>query len=154
MPSSCCCTSPWWSACARPACFPPPLPVSGPPSPASCSLPRCCWSPASCSSWSCRASSKKHKKPPWFAPGRSDCRRTYISANIVGATFGRPPKNIVFRIFRRKISLFSPCGDGFCLSKIHGRPRVAPTGTFLKVVTCFDTRGAYYSLFVKKYRNN
>ena len=38
-----------------------------------------------------------------------------------------------FRIFRRKISVFSPCGDRFCLGKICGRSWIAPTTTF------FDT---------------
>ena len=46
---------------------------------------------------------------------------TMFSFENVGAIMDRPPKNAVFRIFRRKIALFSPCGDGFCLGKIHGR---------------------------------
>ena len=61
----------------------------------------------------------------------SDCRRTYILENSVGAIIDRPPKNAVFRIFRRKISVFSPCGDRFCLDKICGRSLIAPTTTFL-----------------------
>ena len=46
---------------------------------------------------------------------------------IVGATIGRPPKNGVFRISRREITIVSPCGEGILLCKIRGRPRVAPT---------------------------
>ena len=38
----------------------------------------------------------------------------------VGATLGRPPKNKVFRISRREITVFSPCGDGFCQAKSAG----------------------------------
>ena len=57
---------------------------------------------------------------------------TIFSSENVGAIIDRPPKNAVFRIFRRKITLFSPCGDGFCLGKIHGRSVIAPTGTFLR----------------------
>ena len=57
-------------------------------------------------------------------------KNTFSHANV-GAIIARPPKNSVFRIIRREITLFSPCGDGFCFGKIHGRPRVAPTGTFL-----------------------
>ena len=45
----------------------------------------------------------------------------------VGASIARLPKNGVFRIFRREIIVFSPCGGGFCSGKIHGRPMVAPT---------------------------
>ena len=45
----------------------------------------------------------------------------------VGAIIDRPPKNYVFRVSRRKISRFSPCGDRFCFGKICGRPLVAPT---------------------------
>ena len=62
----------------------------------------------------------------------SVCQKSqnYKSFEDVGAIIDRPPKNIVFRISRRKINLFSPCGDGFCLSKIHGRSMIAPTGTF------------------------
>ena len=46
--------------------------------------------------------------------GPAGWRGLYLIVNIVGATLGRPPKNTVFRIFRRKISLLSPYGDGFC----------------------------------------
>jgi hypothetical protein len=62
--------------------------------------------------------------------GISDCRETMFSFENVGAIIDRPPKNAVFRISRREIALFSPCGDGFCLRKIHGRSLIAPTGTF------------------------
>ena len=62
--------------------------------------------------------------------GFSDCRKTYISENSVGAIIDRPPKNAVFRIFRRKIGVFSPCGDRFCLGKICGRSMIAPTISF------------------------
>ena len=62
--------------------------------------------------------------------GPAEWRGLYLIVNIVGATLGRPPNNTVFRILRRIISLLSPSGDGFCESKIHGRPRVAPTDAF------------------------
>jgi hypothetical protein len=61
-------------------------------------------------------------------PVLSVCRRTLFSFQNVGAITDRPPKNAVFRIFRGKIPMFSPCGDGFCGSKIHGRSMIAPTG--------------------------
>ena len=48
----------------------------------------------------------------------------------VGAIIDRPPKDKVFRIFRRKIIRFSPYGDRFCFSKICGRSMIAPTTTF------------------------
>jgi hypothetical protein len=38
--------------------------------------------------------------------GVSDCRRTWFFVNTVGATRGHPPKNFVFRISRREITLF------------------------------------------------
>ena len=38
----------------------------------------------------------------------------------------RPPKFAEFRIFRRGICDISPCGDGFCLSKIRGRIMIRP----------------------------
>ena len=62
----------------------------------------------------------------------SDCRETRFSFEDVGAIIDRPPKNIVFRIFRRKISLFSPYGDGLSWSKIRGRSMIAPTVLFRK----------------------
>ena len=49
------------------------------------------------------------KKIPHFSQekwGISDCRRTWFFVNTEGATLGRPPKNIVFRISRREIALF------------------------------------------------
>ena len=53
---------------------------------------------------------------------------------LVGAIMDRPPKNGVFRILIREITVFLPYGNGFCLGKIRGRPLVAPTAAF------FDTR--------------
>ena len=63
----------------------------------------------------------------------SDCQRTSFSQIFVGAIIDRPPKNYVFRIFRRIITGVSPCGDGFCINKIRGRSMIAPTTDF------FDT---------------
>ena len=54
--------------------------------------------------------------------------------NIVGAIIDRPPKNVVFRISRKEITIFSPDGDEFCWSKIRGRPLVAPT-----IIALFDS---------------
>ena len=79
----------------------------------------------------CKKHSSVHKRNGQNDRAVSDCQRTCFPERIVGASLARPPKNVVFRISRRKITVFSPCGDGFCFGKIHGRPRVAPTGTFL-----------------------
>ena len=51
-----------------------------------------------------------------------------LSYENVGASIARPPKIFDFRIFRRKITVFSPCGDRFCFGKICGRP--TPQGGF------------------------
>ena len=59
-------------------------------------------------------------------------RRAYVLGNTVGAIIDRPPKNAVFRIFRRKIICLSPCGDRFCIGKICGRSMIAPTTAFLE----------------------
>ena len=56
---------------------------------------------------------------------------------LVGAIRDRPPKNGVFRISRREITIFSPYGERISLCKIRGRPRVAPTERF------FDTSAAH-----------
>ena len=44
-----------------------------------------------------------------------------------------PPKNVVFRISRRKIILYSPDGDGFCLGKIRGRVMTRPYDSFFNM---------------------
>ena len=79
------------------------------------------------------------ERPPWGVPkgeGFSALRRRNAGDGVpygcefhtpsVGAINDRPPKNEVFRIFRRKITCLSPCGDGFS-PKIHGRSMIAPT---------------------------
>ena len=43
-----------------------------------------------------------------------------------GGAVTRPPKNVVFRFTRREKTIFSPCGDGFCFGKIHGRVNAPP----------------------------
>ena len=63
----------------------------------------------------------------------TDCQKPLLAISIVGASIARPSKKYVFRISRREITMFSPCGDRFCLGKICGRPMVAPTDYF------FDT---------------
>ena len=60
------------------------------------------------------------------SPETAQPKWTLLSVLNVGAVIDRPPKNNVFRIFRRKITHLSSCGDGFS-AKIHGRPMVAPT---------------------------
>ena len=47
-------------------------------------------------------------------------REDWQPSENVGAIIDRPPKNTVFRIFRRKIAVFSPCGDRFCKAKSAG----------------------------------
>ena len=46
----------------------------------------------------------------------------------VGAIQESPAEKCSFRIPERRIALFSPYGDGFCIGKIHGRSMIAPTG--------------------------
>ena len=46
-------------------------------------------------------------------------KRTNQNYALVGATIGRPPKKEVFRIFRREIAVFSPCGDRFCKQNLR-----------------------------------
>ena len=55
---------------------------------------------------------------------------------VVGASIARPSKNVVFRISRREIAVFSPCGDRFCFCKICGRPMVAPTIDYFDTLKC------------------
>ena len=42
-----------------------------------------------------------------------------------------PAEKRSFSDFPKEKTVFSPCGDGFCFGKNHGRPRVAPTDAFL-----------------------
>ena len=58
-----------------------------------------------------------------------DSQNVFPSENV-GATLGRPPKNFVFRVFQRKITVFFALQRWILLSKIRGRPRVAPTHLF------------------------
>ena len=67
-------------------------------------------------------------------------KRLLFRSGNVGAIIDRPPKNKVFRIFRRKITRFSPCGDRFCFSKICGRSMIAPTTTFSTHSNCPELR--------------
>ena len=67
-----------------------------------------------------------------LSPPRPTERLVFFVLNV-GAIIDRPPKNYVFRIFRRKISRFSPCGDRFCFGKICGRHTGRPYTSF------FDT---------------
>ena len=64
------------------------------------------------------------------SPRRVTKQKTPFPSEYVGASIARPLKNEVFRIIRRKITRFSPCGDRFCFSKTCGRPMVAPTRVF------------------------
>ena len=73
------------------------------------------------------------KRPQQACCGLQTVKKPLPSIKIVGAIIDRPPKNGVFRISRREITIFSPDGDEFCWSKIRGRPMVAPTDHF------FDT---------------
>ena len=80
--------------------------------------------------WGCRG--RRPRRPISVGtplPGCPGTRPGIAGILSVGAIIDRPPKNIVFRISRREITLSSPCGDGFS-SKIRGRVVTRPTAIF------------------------
>ena len=66
------------------------------------------------------------KSPGSEEPGDSRLTKNLVPERMVGASLARPPKNSVFRIFRRKITVFFACRRRILLGQnpraTEGRP--------------------------------
>ena len=82
-----------------------------------------------------RVSNDRKKHAPPNGGACQTIKELHFEIKHVGAITDRPPKNMVFRISRREITKFSPCGDRFCLGKICGRSMIAPTEHFFDKLT-------------------
>ena len=89
----------------------------------------------------------RHTDAPAGWQGHYKLPKNSVAMNTVGAGLrARPPKNKVFQIFRRKITVFFALRRRILLSKIRGRARwPAPTGLFGTQMPLPDGRGISFT---------